>query len=94
MKGTISVIVVGAVLFSCAAPVYALPESINKLKGGVVGIVSAPLELYNHSAAEVKSARFKPFGLMGGLLKGAAYTIKKIGSGAVDVVTFPIALHD
>ena len=94
MKVTIIAVVVAVVLFSFTSSVVALPEPINKLKGGVMDIVSAPLEMYTHSAVAVKAADFKPFGLIGGLLKGTAYTIKKAGSGVVDIVTFPVNLDD
>ena len=70
--------------------VYALPEPINKLKGGVEQVLKSPLEVPNHTMDEYKAANFKPFGLLGGMIKGAAYMVKKGVSGALDIATFPL----
>ena len=70
--------------------VYALPESINKLKGGVEQVIKSPLEVPHYTMDEYKSANFKPFGLLGGMIKGAAHMVKKGVSGALDIATFPL----
>ncbi len=87
MKKLIAVAVVFAVVGMFSAPVYA---GVDKLKSGVTDIVKSPLEIVDHTKAEVKDSTFKPFGLLGGLLKGTFYTGKKMVGGVVDVVTFPI----
>ena len=92
MKKAIALGVVTALMFLFAAPLFALPEPITKLKGGVEGIVKSPLEIPKHSMDEVKAADFKPFGLVGGLLKGTYHMVDKSVKGALDVVTFPIKM--
>ena len=71
-----------------STPVFADP--MTKLKTGLTDIVKSPLEVVDHTKAEYNAATFKPFGFMGGLIKGAFYMGKKIVGGVVDVVTFPI----
>ena len=73
-----------------ATAVYALPEPISKLKGGMEQVLKSPLEVSNYTMEEYKSANFKPFGLFGGMIKGAAYMVKKGVSGALDIATFPL----
>ena len=87
MKKLIAVAVVFAVMVMFNAPVYA---GVDKIKTGLTDIVKSPLEIVDHTKAEYKDAKFKPFGLLGGLLKGSFYMGKKIVGGVVDVVTFPM----
>jgi hypothetical protein len=87
MKKLIVVAVVFAVVAVFSTPVYA---GVDKLKGGLTDIVKSPLEIVDHTKAEYNSATFKPFGVIGGLLKGSFYMGKKIVGGLYDVVTFPI----
>ena len=88
MKKMIALTMVFAVGLVLCTAVSADP--IGKLKSGLTDIVRSPLEVVDHTKAEYKTATFKPFGLMGGLLKGTFYMGKKALNGAIDVVTFPI----
>ena len=90
MKRAIVIVVAAAFLMMLAAPVYALPRPIEKLKGGAVDVIKSPLELGKYAQSEFKSAEFKPAGLLKGLVYGAAHMIKKAASGAVDIATFPV----
>jgi putative exosortase-associated protein (TIGR04073 family) len=90
MKKLLASVIAIAFVLVCKAPLYAIPEPIDKLTKGVKDIISAPLELPKYAHKEVKDSTFKPKGLLMGLLKGTAHAIKKIGYGAVDVVTFPV----
>ena len=90
MKRAIAVSVLFAFVLSLAAPVFALPAPVDKLKGGMEGIIKSPLELPKTTIDEVKGADFKPFGLVGGLMKGTYNMVHSSLKGVVDVVTFPI----
>ena len=88
MKKMIALTMVFAVVLVLSTAVSADP--VGKLKSGLTDIVKSPMEVVDHTKAEYKASTFKPFGLMGGLLKGTFYMGKKIVGGVVDVVTFPI----
>ena len=79
---------VGVVVLAFSAPVGA--EPIGKLKNGLTDIIRSPLEVVEYTKAETKDAKFLPFALVGGLLKGTFYMGKKVVGGVIDVVTFPI----
>jgi len=87
MKKLMAVVVVFAFVTMAVTPVYA---GVEKLKSGLTDIVKSPMEVVDHTKAEYDSATFKPFGFLGGVLKGTFYMGKKIVGGVVDVVTFPI----
>ena len=90
MKRVIAFSVVFAFVLSFAAPVFALPKPVDKFKGGMEKIIKSPIELPKHTIDEVKSADFKPLGLISGLAKGTYYMVHDLGKGVLDVVTFPI----
>ena len=90
MKRTLSLFTALVVLVVAATPSFAAPKSVEKLKGGVMAVVTSPLEIKNHAMAETKDAKFLPFALVGGLLKGTFYMVKKIVVGGLDILTFPI----
>ena len=91
MKKLIASSLAIAFLIVCT-PLYALPEPVEKINRGAKDIISAPLEIPKYAHREVKDASFKPKGLVMGLLKGTAQGIKKLGSGVVDIATFPVKL--
>ena len=90
MRPIIATTMVLAFVLTCASPVFSLPEPITKIKDNVVDMVKAPLEMRHYVVDEVQAAEFKPFGLMGGVLKGTFYTVKKLGTGIVHIVTLPL----
>ena len=82
-----------AVVFAFAATVATaaeLPKPVHKLATGTVDIVKSPIELYDHSKAEMDASTHKPFGLFKGLVEAPFYMIKKAGAGAIAVATFPV----
>jgi hypothetical protein len=87
MKKLIAVAVVFAMVGMFSAPAYA---GVDKLKTGLTDIIKSPLEIVDNTKAEYNSSTFKPFGVLGGLLKGTFYMGKKIVGGVVDVATFPM----
>lgn len=90
MKRAIAFAMVFAFVLTFAASVFALPEPINKLKGGVEAVIKSPLELPKATGDEIKSSDFKPYGLVYGLMKGTYHTVDKAVKGALDIASFPI----
>lgn len=78
--------------------IYALPvradgwdqASQEKIRTGIDSIIKSPLEIPTSLAEETKAAKFKPFGVVGGLIKGISFFVKDIGVGVVKVLTFDI----
>ena len=90
MKRTLSLFTALVVLVAFSTPCFAYPKLVGKFKKGVMAVVTSPLVVSDHAMAEKKDAKFLPFALMGGLLKGSFYMAKKMVGGALDIVTFPI----
>ncbi len=88
MKKMIALTMVFVAVLVLSASVSADP--VGKLKSGLTDIIKSPMEVVDHTKAEFKASTFKPFGLVGGLVKGTFYMGKKALGGAMDVVTFPI----
>ncbi len=94
MKRLIALVMGLSLVLFLSSPLLALPAPVEKAKSGVVDIIKSPLEIGHYSMDEIKGAHFKPFGLMGGVMKGTAYMVKKSISGAFDVATFPLEKKD
>ena len=62
----------------------------EKLKGGVQKFFTSPLQVKENVVSEYNAAEFKPFGVVGGLLKGIFYAGKQAITGVIDVLTFPV----
>ncbi len=93
MKKAIAIVVAVVFILSYAVPLFALPASIEKLYGGTKEVVTSPIELGKAAVDGVKGVdtlHLKPFGLIGGVLKGSISMIHHIVSGTRDIVTFPI----
>ncbi len=91
MKRTISLIIASVMVVAFAVPSFA-SETIEKFKGGVKDVATSPLEVRDHVKAETDGAKFMPFALAGGLLKGGFYMAKKIVTGSLGIVTSPLEL--
>ncbi|MDP2653865.1 MAG: hypothetical protein Q8Q08_07530 [Candidatus Omnitrophota bacterium] len=93
MKRTMALAVVFAFMIAYASPAFAeLPKPVDKAYHGLEKIVKSPKHLLDHPIEEFKVAKFKPFGLLGGIMKGVCYTVVDTVHGAVDVVTSPLEL--
>ena len=90
MKRAIAVAVVFAFGLMLSASAFALPDPINKLKGGIEAVIKSPLELPKVTGDEIKSSDFKPYGLVYGLMKGSYHTVDKAVKGVLDIASFPI----
>ncbi len=94
MKRALSLVIALVFVVTMTAPSFALPEpvdkSLHKIKKGVWDIASIPYDLGKGTYDEAKSSSFKPFGLLGGVLKSSAEGVKKAVTSAVDIATFPL----
>ena len=93
MKKFIAIVIVFTLTVSYAGVSYALPKPIDKLKGGMIDVVTSPKELKDYTLKEVKGSKFLPLALVGGLLKGTAYMGKQAVGGVVDIATFPLEME-
>ena len=93
MKRALALAVVFAFVFVMATPAFAdFSKPLDKAYHGMERIVKAPMHLINDPQDEYKAATFKPFGLMGGILKGIGYTVVESVYGVMEVVTSPFTL--
>ena len=93
MKRTVALALVFAFVLTYTSPVLAeVSKPIDKAYHGLEKIVKAPMHLVNDPMDEYKAATFKPFGLLGGIMKGTAYTVIDAVHGAFEVVTSPLTL--
>ena len=89
MKRALATAMVFAFVLSFSTPAaFALPEPILKLKNGFMDILTSPLEIKKNAVDEVKASHYNPLSLVGGVLKGSFYMVKKSVMGAKDIVTF------
>jgi hypothetical protein len=91
MKHTLSFLIAAVVTVVFAVPSFAYPRPVEKLKDGVIAVVTSPLEIKDYAMAEAKDGSFLPFSLPAGLLKGSCYMVRKMVGGVLDIVTFPIS---
>ena len=87
MKRMVSFLIALAVVV-LSVPCFA--DTMHKFQGGVKDIVTSPLQVSDNVKAETTNAKFLPFALVGGILKGTFYMAKQIVTGTLDVVTSPL----
>lgn len=87
MKRLISVFMAVTVL-ALSVPCFADP--VGKFQGGVRDVMMSPLQVSDNVKTETTDAKFLPFALVGGLLKGTFYMAKQIVTGSYAIVTSPI----
>ena len=81
-----------AALFTLCVTSFA--GTVSKIQSGVKDVLLSPLKVSDNVKAETANAKFLPFALVGGLLKGSFYMAKQIINGTLDVVTSPLdAVH-
>ncbi len=86
MKRILSILLVGLLVLS-STMVFACPV----FKGGEK-ILKSPLNIVQSVREETPKAKFAPFGLVGGFLKGVAYMGKDLVSGLYDIVASPFTM--
>ena len=91
MKSRVAVLVVLVLLvFS----VTCFADTAQKFQGGIRDVIMSPLQVSDNVKSETANAKFLPFALAGGFLKGSFYMAKQIVSGALNIVTSPLdSLH-
>jgi hypothetical protein len=87
MKRLVSILIAVAVI-GLSVPSFA--DTADKFKGGIKDVFTSPLQVSDNVKAETTNAKFLPFALVGGLLKGTFYMAKQIVTGTVSVVTSPL----
>jgi hypothetical protein len=87
MKRMVSFLVALAIV---VLSVPCLADTIAKFQGGVKDVIMSPLQISDSVKAETKDAKFLPFALAGGFIKGTFYMVKQIVKGTLDVVTSPL----
>ncbi len=89
MKKLVSVLIALAVV---ALSVPSFADTVTKFKGGVKDIMTSPLQVSDNVKAETTNAKFLPFALVGGLMKGGFYMAKQMVTGTFTVVTSPMEM--
>ena len=82
--------IITATLLTSSIPCFA--DTSQKFQGGVRDVVMSPLIIGDNVKAETANAKFFPFALVGGLLKGSFYMAKQIVTGTLNVVTSPLEM--
>lgn len=91
MKRLISFFTVLAVV-AMTVPAFAHP-SIDRFKDGTKTVLLSPIHVRDNVKAETAGdIKSLPFGLVGGVMKGAFYMGKDIVTGGLDVVTSPLEM--
>ena len=87
----LTVIMMFFAVASFAEDSYLTSRPMQKLKRGVINVVSAPLELPKEVKQHWDESDTNPIKktayLFGGLVKGLTYTVGRIGSGLWDIAT-------
>ena len=96
MKKIICCLLAGTFLFCAATQASAIEEGTraNKLKRGLVNILSSPLEIPVQMKAESKASDESkaplPISLVGGLFKGIGMMVTRLGAGIIETLTFSV----
>lgn len=87
MKSMVSFFVALALI---ALVTVSFAGTVEKFQGGFKDVIMAPLQVSNNVKTETTNAKFLPFALTGGLLKGGFYMAKQIVTGTLNMVTAPL----
>jgi hypothetical protein len=86
-----SMLIVLAML-SLSAPGFA--DTSGRFQSGFKRVMTSPFQVSDNVRTEGNNAKFLPFGLTGGFLKGCFYMAKEIISGTMEMATSPMdSLH-
>ena len=72
MKSAIASAMVFMFVLTFVSSVFALPEPISKLRGGIEAVIKSPLDLPKTTMDEVKSSDFKLQNTLTGSMRGFA----------------------
>ena len=81
-------------MLSVTTPARAYYEEYKQnIKDGIGSIVKSPQPMAESLKEEFNKAEFKPFGIIGGFLKGSYYMGKEIGTGILRILTFNLGVE-
>jgi len=91
MKKLIGLIIVGFCLLGVVSPSYADYDTYKaNIKEGLGTMIRSPQPLVDSVKEEYNAAKFKPFGVFGGFIKGSFYSIKELSLGVLQILTFNV----
>lgn len=88
MKKLLSVLLAAMLACSVSAPAFA---GWSEFREATKAFFMSPKQIPDNMKEEYDAAEFKPFGLVGGLLKGLFYTGKDMVTSIGDIVTSPLS---
>ncbi|HAJ56992.1 MAG TPA: hypothetical protein DCL35_04405 [Candidatus Omnitrophica bacterium] len=91
MKKVLALAVVAVMVFSLSAPAFAKTPT-DKLTRGVANVLTGVLEVPQTIGQEWQKSDNFAIGAFCGLFKGIVQAVIRTGSGAWDILTFPLAL--
>ncbi len=89
LKRTVSLLI-ALVVIAWSIPSFAGP--VGKFQGGLKDVMLSPLEVSDNVKTETTNAKFLPFALAGGFLKGSFYMVKQIVTGTLEIATSPLEM--
>ncbi len=92
MKRMLSFFLTLVVIVAFTSPSLADSRVIEKFKGGAKDVITSPLVVSDNVMKETKDAKFLPFALVGGLLKGGFYMVKQVVGGVWAMVSSPLEI--
>lgn len=94
MKKTAVMLCLVCLMLSFIAPAGAYYEEYKQnIKDGIGSIVKSPQPMAESLKEEFNKSEFKPFGIIGGFLKGSYYMGKEIGWGIFRILTFNLGVE-
>jgi len=93
MRRLFSIVLIVMFVVAFAAPVFA-EFSTDKLTEGFKKAVTSPSHVYESVQEEYEATDFKPFGVLGGFVKGTCLMGVDMITGMFDVLTFPVDVSD
>ncbi len=92
MKRMVSFFLTLVVVVAFTSPSLAYPRAVEKFKDGAKDVITSPMVVKDNVMTETKDAKFLPFALAGGLLKGGFYMGKQIVGGVWAMLSSPLEI--
>ena len=94
MKKILTMLCVLFLMFSLTVPGFAYYEEYKQnIKDGIGTIAKSPQPMIESLKEEYDKSGFKPFGFLGGFLKGSFYMGKEMGLGIFRILTFNLGVE-
>jgi hypothetical protein len=75
-------------VLALSVPCFAGPS--ERFQNGFRRVMTSPFQVSHNVKTEGANAKFLPFGLTGGFLKGCFYMVKEMIGGTMDMATSPV----